>query len=60
LDVEQTSVGGEADLPQRGQVGQPSADGEVVGVVDGGLGLLVETHIRSARKALSLARSEQV
>jgi len=38
LDVEQTSVGGKADLPQRGQVGQPFPDPEVAGVVDGGLG----------------------
>src|SRR3990172_2295555 len=34
LDVEQTSVGGEADLPQRREVVQPSADREVVAVVD--------------------------
>ena len=38
LDVQQTSVGGEADLPQRGQIGQPFPDPEVAGVVDGGLG----------------------
>ena len=36
LDVEQTSVGAEADLPQRGQVVQPLADGEVARVVDRG------------------------
>ena len=34
LDVEQTSIGGEADRPQRGQVVQPFADGKVTGVVD--------------------------
>jgi hypothetical protein len=38
LDAEQASVGGEADLPQRGQIGQPFADPEVAGVVDGGFG----------------------
>jgi len=38
LDGEQPSVGGEADLPQCGQVGQPFADPEVPGVIDGGLG----------------------
>jgi hypothetical protein len=38
LDAEQASVGGEADLPQRGQVGQPFRDTEVAGVVDRGLG----------------------
>jgi len=38
LDVQQTSVGAEADLPQRGQIGQPFPDLEVAGVVDGGLG----------------------
>jgi len=38
LDVQQASVGGKADLPQGGQIGQPFADGEVVGVVDGGFG----------------------
>ena len=37
LDVEETPVGGEADLPQSGQVAQPSADAEIVAVVDGGL-----------------------
>ena len=37
LDAQQASVGREADLPQRGQVGQPFPDGEVVGVVDRGL-----------------------
>jgi hypothetical protein len=31
LDVEQTSVGLEADLPQRGQVLQPLADPKVAG-----------------------------
>lgn len=39
LDVEQTSVGGEADLGQCSQAVQPFADVEVTfGVVDGGLG----------------------
>ena len=38
LDAQEASVGGEADLPQRGQVVQPFTDGEVAGVVDGGLG----------------------
>ena len=38
LDVEQTSVGRKADLPQGGQILQPFADAEVAGVVDGGLG----------------------
>ena len=36
--AQQAPVGGEADLPQGGQVGQPFADPEVAGVVDGGLG----------------------
>ena len=30
LDVEEASVGGEADLPQRGQVRQPLPEAEVV------------------------------
>src|SRR5579863_1156843 len=39
LDAEQAPVGGEADLPQVGQAGQPFGDAEVGGrVVDGGLG----------------------
>ena len=38
LDAEQAPVGGEADLPQRGQVGQPLADPEVAGLVDSGFG----------------------
>jgi hypothetical protein len=38
LDVEQTSVGLEADLPECGKVVKPFADLEVAGVVDGGLG----------------------
>src|SRR3954454_9629291 len=38
LDAEQAPVGGEADLAQRAQIGQPFADPEVPGVVDRGLG----------------------
>jgi hypothetical protein len=38
LDVEQTSIGFEADLPQCGQVLQLLADTEIARVVDGGLG----------------------
>jgi hypothetical protein len=38
LGVEESPVGGEADLPQGGQVAQPFADPEVTRVVDGGLG----------------------
>ena len=38
LDAEQASVGGEADLPQSGQVGQPFGQPEVAGVVDRGFG----------------------
>jgi hypothetical protein len=38
LDAQQAPVGGEADLPQRGQIGQPFPDLEVAGVVDRGLG----------------------
>jgi len=38
LDVEEASVGLEADLPQRGEVWQPLAEGEVAGIIDGGLG----------------------
>jgi len=30
LDAEQAPVGGDADLPQRGQIGQPFPDAEVV------------------------------
>ena len=37
LDVQETSVGLKADLPQGGEVRQPSADVEVVRVVDGRL-----------------------
>ncbi len=37
LDVEKTSVGLKADLPQGWEVVQPLADGEIAGVVDGGL-----------------------
>ena len=36
LDAEQAPVGGDADLPQRGQISQPFPDAEVVGVVDRG------------------------
>ena len=38
LDVEETSVGLEADLSQRGEVMEAFADPEVAGVVDRGLG----------------------
>jgi len=38
LDVQETSVGGEADLAQSGQVVQPFTDPEVAGVIDGHLG----------------------
>ncbi|MDT7697681.1 MAG: hypothetical protein QOJ30_6 [Pseudonocardiales bacterium] len=38
LDAELAPVGGEADLPQRGQMGQPCTDADVAGVVDRGLG----------------------
>ena len=38
LDVEQSSVGLEADSAQRGQVAQVLADTEIARVVDGGLG----------------------
>ncbi len=35
LGAQQAPVGGKADLPQRGQVGQPLADPEVAGLIDG-------------------------
>ena len=35
LDVEETSIGLKADLPQRGEVVQSFADSEVTGIVDG-------------------------
>jgi hypothetical protein len=38
LDAEQAPVGGEADLPQGGQIGQPFRQPELAGVVDRGLG----------------------
>ena len=38
LDAEQAPVGGEADLQQGGQVGQPFREPEIAGVVDRGLG----------------------
>jgi hypothetical protein len=38
LDVEQTSVGSEADLPECGKVVKALADIEVPGVVNGRLG----------------------
>ena len=37
LDIEETSVGSKADLPECGKVVQPFADVEVAGVVDRGL-----------------------
>jgi hypothetical protein len=36
LDAKQASVGGKADLPQCGQIGQPFPDLEIAGVVDRG------------------------
>ncbi len=45
LDVEQTPVGLEADLPQRGQVDEFLADAEVACVVDG-------VSVRRARPSL--------
>jgi len=36
LDAEQAPVGGKADLPQGGEVGQPAGQPEVLGVVNGG------------------------
>ena len=38
LDAQEAPVGGEAELPQRGQAGQPFGESEVAGVVDRGLG----------------------
>ena len=38
FDAQEASVGGKADLPQRGQIAQSPTDLEVVGVVDGGFG----------------------
>ena len=38
LDVQQTSVGGVADLLQRGEILEPLADAEIPGVVDRRLG----------------------
>ena len=38
LDAQQAPVGGEADLPQCGQMCQPFPDSEIAGVVDRGLG----------------------
>ena len=38
LDAQEAPVGGEAELPQGGQVGQPFGQPEVAGVVDRGLG----------------------
>jgi len=38
LDVQQTSIGSKADLPQSGQILQALADGEIARVVDGRLG----------------------
>ena len=38
LDAQQAPVGGVADLPQRGQIGQSFPDPEIAGVIDGGLG----------------------
>src|SRR3954447_23096113 len=60
LDAEEASVGGEADLPQRGQIHQTFPKAEVAGVVDGGLGLLVETHIRVTCKPRARRPAEVV
>src|ERR687898_198818 len=38
LDAEEAPVGGEADLAECGQVGQPLPDLKIVAVVDGGFG----------------------
>ena len=38
LDAQQAPVGGVADLPQGGQIGQSFPDPEIAGVVDGGFG----------------------
>lgn len=38
LDAQQATVGGVADLPQCGQIGQSFPDPEIAGVVDGGFG----------------------
>ena len=38
FDAQEASVGGKADLPQRGQIAQSPTDLEVVGVVDGRFG----------------------
>ena len=38
LDAQQAPVGGVADLPQCGQIGQSFPDPEIAGVVDGGFG----------------------
>jgi len=38
LDAQQAPVGGGADLPQCGQIGQSFPDPEIAGVVDGGFG----------------------
>ncbi len=35
FDAQQASVGGKADLPQRGQIAKSPTDLEVIGVVDG-------------------------
>jgi hypothetical protein len=44
LDVEETPVGLEADLPQRGQVLQQFADAKVASIVDSGLSLATELN----------------
>ena len=38
FDAQEASVGGKADLPQRGEIAKSPTDLEVVGVVDGGFG----------------------
>lgn len=47
LDVQETSVGLKADLPQRGEVAKPAADGEVP------VSLIVHS-VRSARRSFAI------
>jgi hypothetical protein len=52
FDVQQTPVGGEADLPQCGEVRQPFTQVEVAGVVDGGLGAQGAAQLATAASRL--------